>query len=71
MTLEQAQAALGLIKQASEEGSERLKVNMTNYLDASDRVLAQAAQLRALQEPDGAEALAAQLLEAAKGADPT
>lgn len=71
MTPEQASAILDVVKRAETDRSERRIADLEAHLDASDRVIAQAAQLKLMNEGDGGlSAVTAALMEAAKSADP-
>lgn len=71
MTPEQTNAFLDTLKRAEADRAERRIADLESHLDASDRVIAQAAQLKLLNEGDGLTPVALALMEAARGADPT
>ncbi len=70
MTPEQAQQFLDVLKRSEDDRSTRRIADMEAHLDASDRVIAQTAQLKLLNEGDGLSPIALALMEAAKSGSP-
>lgn len=72
MTPDEAKQAIEMIEQAGDKHDARLYNIVERQLDASDRAIAQAAQLKLISENDGLADVFAQLQEAAAAAaDPT